>query len=886
MTAAERTPRGRLHRAAIAVYGMAVLWLTVAVFVNSLGWVNGTFPGFFIMENLVIPSAGLPHWNGIKAANVYQRLVVAIEDRPATSAAAAYRQIAEQPPDTPFHYTLRAGGTTENWTINSMRFALSDYVSVFGAYFLNGIIFTAVGIVVWILGPRSAATVGTVALALTAGAFSLTGVDLYGPGYLFRLHVTTESLFPAALLHLALVFPVARLGRYRRPLLAAIYLADLIVIGFYQEYLYEPERYSTIHNVCTAGVGLAGAGLIVSGVQAYFANTSLLVRRRLGIVLLGTVAGFAIPAWMMTMSGFSGGDRAINLAAFTAFLFPLSLAYAVVKLDLFEIDAMLRRGINYLVLTAAVVAIYVILVLGLGFVLQTASLGNTLAYPLIFSVLMILLFNPMRDRIQKLVDRLYYRTQHNAQKTLERASGALVATLNLDEICTLTLETICRALLIDQASLWLRNEHGQFQVVRGRGPRGRYPGALDGNHPMIERLRRGSRVISVYDFAEGIDVGPAERACQKMLSVLNSELVVPFMFRGELSGLITLGAKKSKTLFTLDDIDFLQTFANQVAVAILNAQSYRKIEELNIGLEQKIAQRTGELGQTNTELARSLRELEEAYNELQHSKEKLLRVENMAALGRVTAGIAHEVNTPLGASLNSLKLLEELVQEYASSIGDPDVNEDDHREIATELQELVGNVLRWTNKAASYIVNIKAHTRNLEGVQERQFEVMQLIEDTRLLLSHRLRFSCCSLTVECPPSVTLYGDPGKLGQVLTNLITNAMDAYDGHGNEDGNILIQVFPRAGGMEIAVEDQGCGIEAEHMDRIFEDLFTTKPPGKGTGLGLSISRAIMNDCFGGRIDVTSKPGAGSRFALWIPRRQPPEGQAREERRAAASA
>src|SRR3990172_8788152 len=147
----------------------------------------------------------------------------------------------------------------------------------------------------------------------------------------------------------------------------------------------------------------------------------------------------------------------------------------------------------------------------------------------------------------------------------------------------------------------------------------------------------------------------------------------------------------------------------------------------------------------------------------------------------------------------------------------------------------------------------------------------QLLEDTPPLISHRPRLSSCSVTVDCPAGVTLFGDPGKLGQVLTNLITNAIDSYEQAGAETGVIGVQVCPRPEHVEIVVWDRGCGISPENMERIFEALFTTKPSGKGTGLGLSIARDIMTECFHGRIEVASTPGVGSFFTLWLPRRQP---------------
>jgi signal transduction histidine kinase len=878
-----QSPTNRLRLVAITAFTTAAIALALTVFVHSLGWVDRTFPGFLLMDNRVVPSVGLDHWTGIHGGPIYQREVVAVDDVPVSSADTVYERVAHAQPGTSFRYELLGNGSREERVIAAMRFTYGDYASLFGALLLNGIIFTAVGIAVWVLGPRTATTAGTVALALDAGIFCLTAMDLYGPASFFRIHITSEALFPATLLHLTLVFPVVRLGRWRRPALGAIYSLAALLVALYQFYLYDPDTYSRIHNACMAALGVGGVPLIACGVHAYRTSTSLLVRKRLGIVLVGTIAGFAIPAWLLIMSGISGGDRALNLAAFTAFLFPLSLAYAVVKLDLFEIDAMLRRAVTYLLLTGVVAGIYAVLVLGFGFALQTTNVASSPAFPLVFSLLMIGLFNPMRARVQRTVDRLYDRTSHNAQKTLERASGALVATLNLDDIYTLTLETICRALLIDDASLWLEGGGGDLALVHTSGTQPTMGPLVPAGHPLVDRLRRGSRAVSVYDFPEEVAGGRDERACQTALAALSAELVLPLRMGGDLIGMIALGKKKSYTLFTLDDLDFLSTFANQAVVSILNARSYRKIEELNVNLEHKVERRTSELATTNQELARSLGELERAYHDLQRSQENLVRAEKMAALGRLTAGIAHEVNTPLGASLNTLKMMDELVREYTSSIGDPGVNDDDHREMAAELQELVANVSKWTGKAAGYIRSIKAHTRTVDRAEDRSFAVAQLIDDTRLLLSHRLRLSSCSVRVTCPPDVTLYGDPGKLGQVLTNLITNAIDAYEGSRVEDGVIAIEVVPAHDYVEIAVEDQGCGIAPENLQKIFEELFTTKPAGKGTGLGLSISRDIISD-FGGRITVASSPGDGSRFVLWIPRRQPTATTTPEPQRAAA--
>ncbi len=849
-----------------AVLGVLLLLsaLTVIAFASSTRWLGATFPGFFLMDNRVVPSIGLSHWTGMRAGNLYQHQVVTVDDEAVAQASTVYRRVAGHPVGTIVRYGLQTGGAVEEHAIASMRFAFGDYLLTFGALLLNGVVFAAVGIGVWILGPRAPATIGTALLTLTVGVFCLSAMDLYGPAWFFRLHVVSEALIPITLLHLTLVFPVRRLASLHGRTLVGLYGLAAVLVAVYEWRLYDADAYSAIHNLCTLAMGIVGVGFIASGIQAYVTSTSQLVRKRLGIIALGAVVGFAIPAWILTWSSIAGGDQAINIATFTAFLFPVSLAYAVVKHDLFEIDAMLRRGLEYLALTGTIVAFYAALVLTSSFALQGAAITESPAFPLVFSVLVIALFHPLRVRIQRVVDRLYHRTGYSAQVTLERASSALMATLELEDICTLTVETICQALLVDDVALWIRSG-AEFRAAFAGTSGAAAPPAIPAIHPILQRLRATNRPLASYEFADEAGGAADAAECRAAFDALGAEIVLP-IGSGDLVGALVLGPKRSHAMYSSEDVGFLATFANQIAIAISNARAYREIEDLNTGLERKVTERTGELASANAELARSLRERERAYRELERSQENLVRAEKMAALGRLTAGIAHEINTPLGASLNALTVVEQLLHEYASSIGDPSVTETDHQEIAGELTQQVANVTTWTTKAASYIRSIKAHTRSLDQVEQRRFDLAQLIEDARLLLDHRLRLSSCVMEVACPSGVTLVGDPGKLAQALTNLITNAVDAYEGQ-SRDGVVRVDVRVTDTHVVIGVEDEGCGIPAPQLERIFEELYTTKDPGKGTGLGLAISRDIVVNCFRGRIDVSSTPGRGSRFTLTIP-------------------
>jgi C4-dicarboxylate-specific signal transduction histidine kinase len=308
------------------------------------------------------------------------------------------------------------------------------------------------------------------------------------------------------------------------------------------------------------------------------------------------------------------------------------------------------------------------------------------------------------------------------------------------------------------------------------------------------------------------------------------------------------------------------------------ADAYRKIQNLNAVLEEKVEQRTKQLSQSNSELEASLRRLEQAYQELQQSQENLTQAEQMAAFGRLAAGIAHEMNTPLGASMTSLKLLHDLVEEYKAAVADPDFSAGDHRQIAREMDDFVSATRTWVEKAATHIRSLKLYTAAVQRSENSHFSVLQTIGDVRLLLSHRLRLSQTKLVVTCPATdPILYGDAGKLGQVLTNLISNAIDAHKLAGRRAGEIRVDVRDGGEVLKIRVIDQGCGISAEHIDRIFDEFFSTKAFGEGTGLGLSIARNIISRFFEGTIQVESTLDRGSVFSLRLPRRAP--GSARGE-------
>lgn len=860
------------------IIAVAVVGLALACGIGSSRLINEPFPGFLVLENRVIASVSLPHWLGAAHGDsLYQHVVTAVNDQPVTTAGDVYSLVAQLPPGSPVTYQLEKNGQTSQLTFHSLFFYVEDYLLLQGIYLFSGLTIALIGLVVWFLQPTAPASQALLIQCLTLGVYILTAADLYSPYWFFRLHVMCEAVYPAGFIHLALVFPVDRLRRHRAMWITFPYGVALLLGLVYESVLAHPSLYTGILFLCLSFSGLSMLVLLSGVAWGYCCSSSPLVQRRIRVIFLGVCSGFIIPAGLFLWSSSTGGEVAVNSAALPVFLFPLSLGYAIVKHDLFEIDALLKRSTYYLALTALLMLIYLSIVAVLNYSMPTWSITRSPLFTLFFTCMVVLLLNPLKDYVQRGIDRLFFRVHYNPQAVLESASTTLASTLHLEEILGCLWKTISENLGIRRGAVYLLStDHNRYVAVY---PLSAFPFSLASSSPLISiLLRQKGRALSEYHVDPTLTAFAEAEGVQQAFQALDAHLIVPLRFQGNLLGMIVLGRKESGRFFSAVDIDFLSLLAHQGVLALSNARTYQELEELNKGLESKVADRThklvqanAQLGKTNTHLQTSLKQLEQAYQDLEDSQARLVRAEKMAAFGRLTAGIAHEVNTPLSASMTSLTLIQKLTEEYEASIGDPDVNEQDYREIAGEMKQYVSDTHQWLEKAAGYIQSLKRHSRGLERGVEGEFTLLQVLEDTERLLSHELRVSACRIVLEnVSPQLMLCGDAGKLGQVFANLITNAIDAYKETEAGRGDIRIAVKDAGECLQVLVQDHAGGIAPEHGEQIFEEFFSTKLQGKGTGLGLGICRNILTNFFDGTLEVESQLGQGSTFILEIPRQR----------------
>jgi signal transduction histidine kinase len=313
--------------------------------------------------------------------------------------------------------------------------------------------------------------------------------------------------------------------------------------------------------------------------------------------------------------------------------------------------------------------------------------------------------------------------------------------------------------------------------------------------------------------------------------------------------------------------------AEKVALnAELQARQTR-IEMLNESLELRVAERTADLMKDRQQLARANEELEQAnarladaLETLNRAHEELGRSERLAALGSLVAGVAHELNTPIGNSLTVASTLAESTRDFALSYNDGLRKSTVERFIKDTLQAsdlLTRNIVR----SADLVNSFKQVAVDQTSAQRRSFDLAEVIAENLDALAPTIGKTAFQVEQAVPKGIKLDSYPGPLGQVLMNLVNNAI-LHGFEGRSHGLIVITARPAgADGVELCVSDDGIGVPPENLHRIFDPFFTTKLGTGGCGLGLSISHNLVTSVLGGKIQVESNMATGTVFTLGLP-------------------
>jgi two-component system NtrC family sensor kinase len=563
-------------------------------------------------------------------------------------------------------------------------------------------------------------------------------------------------------------------------------------------------------------------------------------RNRIKYILGGVgLASMLIASNVLTICG-------LNIPPMANFNFvpAVFLAYGVLKYDLLDMGAMIRRGTIYFILTGILTTVYILIIYLFNAVFMISGYEEYLLLPLVLAVLIVLLFNPLHQKVQRLIDEVFFRGRYNYQELLKEISGAMASLLKFDQIKDLLLKSISQAMQATHVCLLVHdNDREYFQLFSNDrelfNEEERH--IFDKRHPVIALLENTKRPLNKY-IVEKITHDADER--DQIFSVfdkLYAALIVPMVSKTKLIGMIVLGQKKSGELFVHEDLELLTTIANQSVTALENAKAYEEIEKLNLDLERKVEQRTADLRQ--------------ALEEKDRTQKQLIQSESLAAIGQLVAGTAHELNNPLASASSLIQTTMESVDEWE---GQDENRGEVINDLAFALKEL---------KRAGGIVRSLLDLSRQSQVYVEPVDINVAIDDALRVLYNQYKHLQIEIEKMYDNDLPVVeGNFANLGQVFINVIKNAIESMD-----DGHGKLTMVTKRNKDSVLVEcrDNGKGIPAEHVKNIFKPFFTTKPVGKGTGLGLYISHEIVKR-HGGDVHVESREGEGSVFLIELPCKQ----------------
>ena len=809
-----------------------------------------SFPGFFVIENRQLPSAGRFEWTGLRAQVPFHARVVAVDGAPVRTADEIYEAAAARPPDTPIRYTFERHGVRSDLTVPTMRFEARDYWLTAGLLTVNGWLYLAAGALIFLLQPRTRAAGVFFGLGVNLGLYALTAIALYRPlaSWVTVLHLTSQALFPATLIHLAAIFPIERRLVVERPRLLAIpyaaaaILAAASVVGFYAE----PPDLGAVY---AANVYIAAALVVLCGTTAYAyrERRTERVRQQARVVGVGLVAATAVAVFAFLENTFGGARFPMNFIAVTPVVFFAALGWAVIRHELFDIDRLMRQALAYTVMTLLITIAY-----AAALVTSEQIAGTTLrqspVLTVIFIVTVAFAFDPARRRVQVLIDRMFFRNRPDHRRTLRAVSEALVSIVDLPAVVARVGWSLAAAVVSERVTIgtwpddldplgWSSDPNGPPHV----------PSPELKARMIAEPLPLDRERLAAATRESDVAVGTA-------MDRLRAVLVLPLALSGRAIGYVALGPKRSGRHYEGDDLELLTTMANQAAIAIQNASSYRLLQTVNRRLEEKVRARTEQLQMSNDELGA-------AYLRLQDTQGQLIQSEKMASLGQLVAGVAHELNNPLTFIVGNVAPIRDqlaAIRAQATRHGDAVT-----LDICDDMAQILAVIASGAERTATIVKDLRTFSR----VEEGNMAVVDLLDGLRVtinLLRPRWK-DRVAIHTEVDDLPAIECDAGQINQVFMNILSNACDAIP----ETGNIWIRASSGAENVAITVRDDGTGIAAADLPRVFDPFFTTKQIGKGTGLGLAIAHGIIVR-HGGRITVSSDAGRGTEVIVTLPIRE----------------
>ena len=513
----------------------------------------------------------------------------------------------------------------------------------------------------------------------------------------------------------------------------------------------------------------------------------------------------------------------------TLFALPLSITYAIVKHRVLEIPVLFKRSARYLLVQRGFLILLSLVGLGVS-LLVVASFSHVLSVrgttPLPGQLLVVAAFGAAvvwagrqaHRRVGEKIDRAFFRSAYDGRRILEELAEKVRRATTQDDLATEITQRVSEALQPRWIAVYFERQEGTLH--RTGSTVSDAPATLSTDSPLMERIRSEGRPWEVPPPESG------RREGLDTLAQLEAECLVPLLARdSRMIGLLVLGARRSEEAYSGEDKRLLASVGNQAGVAL---ESIRLADEM-FRIKEKQAE--------------------------------LIMEGKMAALGNLVAGIAHEINTPLGVAMSSMTTADKCTRRISEAvISSPALKDGEAKRALSTLEESSRLATQAGHRMSQLVSSLKDFAR-LESEEAQEADLRAGLESALALVSRDLMGEVRIQRDygEVPP---VYCRPKEINQVFMTLLVNAFEAMQG----EGTLRLSMGAEGDLVRIGIADTGHGIPPAQLGRLFDIGFVTKRRRIGMGLGLPTARNVI-ERHGGTLAVESKVGEGTSFRLSLP-------------------
>lgn len=552
--------------------------------VDALSWIGEPFPGYLVNERMVVNGMGRYGWTGTQRGLRYPDKILSANAEPVSGRLDLGRVVHGVPIGTLVVYEILRDGQIIKIPVPTMRFSVWDLTVVAGLLSLLGLVYLLIGAVVFVLKPDTLVSWSFSLLAFAVSMYSFTAFDVAATHRGFvRAYLFALALGPAAGLHLSMLFPRPWQLCRRLPwiqLLPYVVAAALIVPV---EWYYPEPDFLPFYRLQFFYLIAASAVFVGASLYAFRRPSSAIDRQRSKVVLFGAALAFPILAvgelTMFSGTTLFGFQVQANFLAVPFTLFPASIAYAITRHNLFDVDVYIKRTLGYVLMTTVVGLTYFTLQTATNSLLSRSFSAEQAAsvYPLLFALVVVFFFNPVNRKVQEGIETLFFRKAYDYKETLATISSALSSLVDLDGFLEQVFRKLRAELFVDRVGVILVDSRQQDcrATFLGEDPESavtsHYAPDVAYDDPLLRLLASERRLMSRYDIDEDPRFAGVREACGARFAALGASLVFPLVTEGEFAGLLVMGGKKSGHFYAREDVDLLGTVATMISTAIESA---------------------------------------------------------------------------------------------------------------------------------------------------------------------------------------------------------------------------------------------------------------------------------------------------------------------------